>query len=174
MPSQGNRDSGGFEHSFQKFCVEYWGEKIYFIEKEAKGEGAKGRPDVKLTLKKPNPNRHNPVYVEVQRDLYADNWLERTLEKYKNDCLIIISVTKYEKFDRRTAQERIGTLLEADTKKDKVKNIRFFRKPPMKPDDSPLIPCKRCGKSKKQKNLRDGLCNKCRREQWRKNHEQYV
>lgn len=119
MASQGHRSSGGYEHDFQKFCVCWWGEQYYTIEKEAQGEKDGVRPDVtlrlkpKLTMKKKKDiKRHPIIYVEVQRDLKKDAWLVKTLEKYKNDTLAIIEVERFEDMSRDDAMKSISEIME--------------------------------------------------------------
>lgn len=171
--SKGSRSAGGMEHDFLKFCVEWGAEKYYNAEKEAQGEGTGKRPDVVLYLKKPNPKRFYKVIVEVQRDIYKNDWLQRTMKKYEHDNLIVIRVENFEKLPRKVAMRAIGKLLDRDTKKPTQKEDKPY-KPPKKKPDGYYTYCEECGSRRLNKNLREKngikLCKKCHYE-WRKETE---
>ena len=157
MSTKGHRSSAGFEHDFQKFCVEHWAEgNGYNVEKEAQGEGEGKRPDIVLHLNKYRKDkrikRYQKVIVEVQRDIYKDNWYQRTTKKYQNDNLIIIRVENFEKLPRKVVIRMIGKLLDTDTREPKKR----------KTSDDPWITCPECGNPIKSHNQSKHLKYYCK------------
>lgn len=177
MTSEGHRDSGTFLHSNIKFWVQHWADdpKVgYKAEKEAKGEfdDDKVQPDIVLRYKYRDKKRKSIVYIEIQNNLNK-SWKNKKERQYKGRQFLILDENRYNletdgetlAFWLSAAYTMLVQDLDGFTLSPMTPKKEPLRPPYNKHDDSPLLPCERCGKPKKEKNLYvttlGKLCRKC-------------